>query len=892
VPFDPALVPAGAQPVLYKTDATQSAWVAVPGASTNGSTMSGEVTSFSLFTVASTLPPLTRKPPLLEFEFANLFDGLPEAVTPEETRTGGLEATTTFGPSAIDHAVIRFQDSLPPDRQAHGYLFAKNNGVTYGVFAESPSAPLGTAQPIGSATRLKLSQSFVKNAADAKLKFTLVSVLIQTVDLNPKVGRNDSFIKGEVLLSVGAYKSPADYFFYTAGRAWLVGEADTWFPVAENESFSRSHLWNRDDFDFSVGNFVFEPSSGGVCPPGRFAQLDLKEPRTYTIDLSSIEVGEEFTLRAVARAETMNRKGAGIEAADDCIVSYAGAYLRDPQEIEGTTIEFSGLTETGNPLLPPPEQTLQSPAACVPGPGPRADAGVLQFAAASFTVEEAAGGVPAVMVTRSGGSKGAVTATLRTADGSAKAGIDYTAVVATVFFGDDESGQRIVTVPIIANQFDEPERTLQLSLSEPGNCAAIGPQASATLVIRDDDRPPTAPPAGALDEVFSAGGKATLAAFGGDESGMVLQPDGKIVMVGGTFAGFVMARFNADGSLDTGFGIDGKVTTDIADGQFPRSQARAVAIQADGKIVVAGEAQPTSAGLAVALARYNADGSLDTSFGSGGMVLDAAIQGRAFAVAIQNDGKIVIAGESPIALGSDFADFLIARYTSDGTLDFGFGLAGLVVTDFGVGASEGARRLVLQGDGKIVASGDPIGAVAGVNRTAVARYDATGKLDPSFGSGGKVLLAAGPLLGRGLTLQSDGKLLLAGRVVNGSNINEFALTRLRSDGSTDTSFGNAGLVTTSITGLGDQALAVALQGDGRILAAGIGNAINNNFALARYAADGSVDTSFASGGKLIVDFFGFSDIAENLVVQPDGKIVVGGLARNNVDGYGLARINP
>jgi len=411
---------------------------------------------------------------------------------------------------------------------------------------------------------------------------------------------------------------------------------------------------------------------------------------------------------------------------------------------------------------------------------------------------------------------------------------------------------------------------------------------------------PPPPPNSGLDPSFGSAGKATLEAFGGDRSGMALQADGKIVMVGGTFTDFILARFNAEGSLDRGFGIDGKVTTDMGSG-LRQEEALAVAIQGDGKIVVAGYTAIDAAPPALdpsetfALARYNSDGSLDMSFGVGGKVSNN-VNGRAQAVAIQPDGKIVAAGEFNFdsANGSDFADFTLARFNADGSLDLPFGSSGTgqLATDIG-SATNSIRNIVLQPDGAIVVSGKPTGNFAGSDHTDIARYNANGTLDASFGSGGTLTLV-GAEVGEGLVRQPDGKLVLVGSVVQPAApaTSRFVLMRLNADGSTDTGFGSAGAVNTA---LAENATAegIALQADGKLVVVGTrAFSANPNFIVARYDGNGSLDTGFGAAGTLSIDFFGFSDAGENALVQPDGKIVVGGLARNNVDGYGVARINP
>jgi uncharacterized delta-60 repeat protein len=201
---------------------------------------------------------------------------------------------------------------------------------------------------------------------------------------------------------------------------------------------------------------------------------------------------------------------------------------------------------------------------------------------------------------------------------------------------------------------------------------------------------------------------------------------------------------------------------------------------------------------------------------------------------------------------------------------------------------------VIQPNGAIVVSGKPPGSQPGFDHTDMVRYLPNGLLDTSFGSGGELTLP-GVFVGEGLALQGDGKIVLAGSATVGTfpaSSTRFALMRLKADGGPDTSFGTAGTVNTAFT-VGAAAAGVTLQRDGKIVAVGTTVlSVNPNFIVARYNADGSVDGSFGSDGNLSIDFFGFTDIGENVLVQPDGKIVVSGQARNNVDGYGVARINP
>ena len=152
---------------------------------------------------------------------------------------------------------------------------------------------------------------------------------------------------------------------------------------------------------------------------------------------------------------------------------------------------------------------------------------------------------------RAGGSTVPATSTITTSDGSAVAGTDYTPVHSSVFFADGDDTPRAVEVPLLRG--GEGDRTLTITLTEPGGCATLGSLASAELTIRDENPAPPVQPVG-LDPTFGTGGKATTTAFGGDRSSMALQTDGKIVMAGGTFTAFVLARFDADGTLDDSFG--------------------------------------------------------------------------------------------------------------------------------------------------------------------------------------------------------------------------------------------------------------------------------------------------------------------------------------------------
>jgi len=420
--------------------------------------------------------------------------------------------------------------------------------------------------------------------------------------------------------------------------------------------------------------------------------------------------------------------------------------------------------------------------------------------------------------------------------------------------------------------------------------AGLGALGGATALAGADPgsplpRAPTQPPvAQFLDAAFGVAGQTDTEGFGGDRSAMALQSDGGIVMVGGTFTDFVMARYDAQGRLDATFGEAGFVTTDMLPDE--QEEAMAVAIAPDGRIVVAGY---SGFDATLAIARYAPDGSLDATFGDGGRVA-GSVPGRGYAVAVQPDGAILVGGEAVRTdSATDFSDLLLARFQPDGTLDAGFGVDGVVVTDVNDGTNT-LRNLVPLPDGTIVVSGEPFGDFEGSDHTDIARFGPAGQLDETFGTGG-VLVLPGWLVGEGLAVQADGRLVLAGRSMDASG-STFAVMRLEGDGSPDATFGVGGLVTTDVGDQGDSANAVAIGPDGRIVAAGRSGDINADFAAVRYLPDGSLDPTFADAGTLTIDFHLFPDIAESVVIQPDGMTVLGGFVRQNVDGYGLARVLP
>jgi len=268
-----------------------------------------------------------------------------------------------------------------------------------------------------------------------------------------------------------------------------------------------------------------------------------------------------------------------------------------------------------------------------------------------------------------------------------------------------------------------------------------------------------------------------------------------------------------------------------------------------------------------------APGDLDPAFGSGGKVItDFGASDLGHGIAVQSDGKIVVAGETNPY--SD--DFALARYDANGSLDPSFGSGGKVQTDFGFDNGEFAYAVAIQNDGKIVAAGGGF-SPSTLTDFALARYNADGSLDASFGGGGKIVTHLQRTeYANGVAIQPDGKIVAVGATRQSTSVDgyDFGVVRYNPNGSLDTTFAGSGFVITPFSSIADSASAVVIQPDGKILVVGFGNNApgTGGFALARYNPDGSLDASFDSDGKVLSDF----GAGDGVALQPDGKILVAG----------------
>lgn len=391
------------------------------------------------------------------------------------------------------------------------------------------------------------------------------------------------------------------------------------------------------------------------------------------------------------------------------------------------------------------------------------------------------------------------------------------------------------------------------------------------------------PGPGGLDYSFNGRGKATTGFGQGDDYGRrsAVQADGKIVVAGYAYDGsnydMALSRHTSGGALDASFGIGGKVTASFGNNN---SFVGDMAVQADGKIVVAGYAWNGS-NFDMAFLRYTAEGVLDSTFGTGGIVTADFGSGddHAFAVLLQNDGRIVFAG---YAQNGATIDFAVLRYTAGGTVDTSFGTLGRTTVSLG-GNVDAAVAAALQPDGKIIVAGYSVNN-GGNYDVGVIRLTSTGGLDSSFGSGGKVVtpVGSGEDRGRSVVLQADGKIIVAGYSHNGSNT-DFAVVRYLENGQLDPSFGAGGKVTTAIGSGDERIMGAALQSDGKLLVAGHTSNSTVDLVLARYTTTGALDAGFGAGGKIVTTVGDGDDVSYGLMIQPDGKAIVTGSSSNGTD---------
>lgn len=336
-----------------------------------------------------------------------------------------------------------------------------------------------------------------------------------------------------------------------------------------------------------------------------------------------------------------------------------------------------------------------------------------------------------------------------------------------------------------------------------------------------------------------------------------VQADGRLVVAGVAGDDIAVARLLASGAPDLSFGVDGRIVSDISG----VDKARAMALQPDGKIVLAGA---TDDATNLVLLRYTAQGTLDASFGVDGKVLRSVASGTAAEsftkVALQPDGAIVVAGFT----GSTY---LIERYTAQGALDASFALEGSRIAYFSGTARSEIEALARQDDGKLLVAGR-VRISSGQYDFGVARYNPDGTLDTSFnGTGQRVWNQTNYDGLSDIQVQRDGRIVLAGRTGPSSSAGDGALIRLNADGSLDSSFGSGGWASFNL-GTDDRFTTLDILGNGQILAAGHSG---DEALVVRFQGNGSLDSSFGTGGVLTAEFGESWSAIHDSAMTPEGR---------------------
>jgi uncharacterized delta-60 repeat protein len=894
--------------------------------------------------------------PVRLWSFSTIKQGVGKVELANGSQQGGLLRTQrTFGGAAFN-----FPESRPRGK-ATGSLFSTASGQTYGVLAQAPSAaPFQPGLAKGGLSHLDQYQAYEKQSKKASLRLTITKAVIDAIDANhsllpsecpPRFDCNP--IRGIVRFHARAYANSArGDFFSVGGVASIEGHEGRWTIEATTSADSRRPLW--DNGNFSINDDVDDLGTRS------HAVAELAHRVTMNVPLKSVRDGELFAVHVSLDAEAIDDRGRE---------SAVEAFIQDPQKLTPALVKTKGLRPRGKPRFDEPA-VKAPPAARCPEGGPR-KAGRLQLSAPSYVTDESTGVPMFVLVTRTGGKKGKASVTVTTSAGSAEAGSDYRKTRKTITFTGGDASPRLLEIPILEDQAREDAQTFTVSLSRP-RCAKLGARA-ANITIIDDDTPPPQPPSftiggtvdglqgsglvltdlgteltiaangpftlpgtradglaydvhvktqprnpdqictvtqGAgtlhadvgnvavhcapptlplgLDPTFGSGGRVSTPVGAGKAEAVLIQQNGGIITAGRrAFHGgidFALTRHDANGHLDSSFGTAGIVTTDLG---TPTDEAFDMAAHPDGGFVVVGRTDATGSNRDFGVVRYNDDGIPDDGFDGDGIVATdfAGKADEANAVAVQPDGKIVVAGLAttgdPTLADGDFA---LARYNTDGTPDRSFDGDGLVLTDVGT-TKDVARAVVIRPDGRIVVAGTANGDVA------LVRYTDAGAVDMTFGDQGKRITDFGSDdFANAVALTGDGHILVAGHTLGAGRNLDFALARYTPDGDPDTTFG---IVKTDFGGE-DFAENLTVQPDGRIVVVGRDtSATILDMAVVRYHDDGTLDTGFGTGGKVTADFHGKGEFGQDVAIQPDGKIVAAGYTANGTDTeFALLRINP
>ncbi len=812
----------------------------------------------------------------------------------------------------------------PPgeSEEAFGEVHATADGKTYWTDAVAPEAELGNPEsPMEVRSRLIETHAFLKVDAGASLKMTITAVTLESIDENihepnaeecgSTTARNCTWVThAEITGNVyaGTANEKLDEFDF---NAFLRGFRENWESGAQTtRDFTdpQGHP-SFDWFANVLGDQEFEFDDDVTGTGGEiFARVRLARPARIEIPLDKVPVGEIVFLKVDVTSSALNRRDGEV---------FVSAHFRDPLELQGTSLDFTGLEPIPVPDDFPrfPRLTPEEAPPCSTASDP--EAGTLQFGQAELSAPEGLQGFALIPVTRVGGSKGVVSAKLSSSDGTAIAGTDYVGVDTVIRFGDGVSGTQFLKIPVLDNLIVDGDRTVSLRLSSPKGCAVLGDPAEASLTIFDNDQPVAPPP------TFTVGGTVSGLLGSGLVLRDVLQQETVAVTGNGPFA-FPTPRLDRteydvrvdvqpsnplqacsvlngtgtlsggnagniavtcitlppSGGLDPSFGDHGRAVTTVPYSPNLLRGRIGMALQSDGKILMVG---------GLKLVRLNTDGTPDGTFGTQGVV-DVVFENGTFDTAmdvvVQSDGKIVVAGTtSTTAIGSD--NFALTRFDSRGALDTTFGTGGHVTTDF-FGSTDQARRMVLQSDDKIIVVGSafhPVSPVSGSTLFAIVRYDADGTPDPTFAVDGKTTDSPGQVLSfaGGVTIQSDGNIVVAGSTApNGGEDGDTGVVRYLGDGhvklpgTRDETFGpmSDGTLEAPV----DQSVDVVTLSDGTILTAvqvnaGLTGTGNLGFGLAHIPATGLPPPRLP---QPVITFTSEGDFPKAMLKQSNGQIVVVG----------------
>lgn len=388
--------------------------------------------------------------------------------------------------------------------------------------------------------------------------------------------------------------------------------------------------------------------------------------------------------------------------------------------------------------------------------------------------------------------------------------------------------------------------------------------------------------AGMLDPDFGEDGIVTrsIGPYNDEANAMTIQPDGKIIIAGfsssGTDTDFALARFNSDGTIDYSFGVDGYSILNL--GYFYEIITD-IALQTDGKIIVGGDTH-NDANYDFAIVRFNTNGIIDSTFGVDGIQsVDFGSEDGIRGIVIQEDDKIIAVGS---ALNGPMLDFAVARFTANGFPDNSFDGDGKLLTDL-QGGNDTAFDVEVQADGKIVVVGQSQNEIDYYDDFAIVRYKTDGTLDSTFNSNGIVIKAISDDYDYAtcVNLQTDQKILAAGRSNSGFSDYDFAVLRINPDGTIDETFNEVGFKVDGKSGDREEANAMTIQQDGKILLGG-GVELDSDFdmELLRFNTDGTEDFAFGASSSVITSINPYEDHITELQMTSEGKILAAGYTFN------------